>query len=207
MKGLIIKDILNLKKTLRATLLTLILFAIFAYSTGDPGYIIGMVVMIFTMMSVTSMSYDEAIKWDRYALSMPISRKDMVVSKYILSTLLSMISIAISTTIAYFLILPKSQMSGLDLLLTSYIMFGSSILFISAMLPLIYKFGVEKMRLFMVVIVGIPVAIVVFLTKMGMAKPDEEQMMMLLKLSPLILLIGLVISMSISCIIYENKEI
>lgn len=207
MKGLIIKDILNLRKSFKTTLLMVGFFTIFAYGTNNPSYIISMVVLILTMMSITSMAYDDMAKWDRYALAMPISRKDIVMSKYILSILLSIVSIIISFIIAYVLILPRSNMGKIELLLVTYAVFTISILFVSITLPLIYKFGVERTRLITMGIFAIPVAIFVVLNKIGVALPNENQLVFLLKLSPLILLIILLSSVLLSYRIYKNKDI
>ena len=207
MKGLIIKDILNLKKNLRTTLLMIIVFTFMAYGSGDPSYIIGMTVLIFTTMSITSMAYDELAKWDSYALSMPISRRNIVLSKYVLSIILSVLSVVISTIISYVLILLKSDMNGFELLLTSYIVFGISILFICVILPLIYKFGVEKSRLLMIGVISIPTVIFLAINKLNINMPGEKQFIMLLKISPLLLIIFLFISSFISYRIYKNMDI
>ena len=84
MKGLMIKDILNLRKNFKTTLLVIGFFAIYAYTSNNPSYMIAMVTLILSMMPLTSMAYDDMSKWDRYALAMPISKKDIVLSKYIL---------------------------------------------------------------------------------------------------------------------------
>lgn len=206
-KGLIIKDILNLKKNLKTTLLMIIVFGAIAYNSGDPSYIIGMTVMLLTTMSITSMSYDELAKWNSYALAMPVSRRNVVLSKYILSIILSISSILTSTVVAYILILPKSSMIGMELLLTSYIIFSISILFICTIFPLIYKFGVEKTRLLIIGVIAIPTAIFFAINEMGINMPNERQLMMLLKISPLILLVFLIISSSISYKIFRNVDI
>ena len=85
MKGLIIKDIFNLKKGITTTLIMILFYGIFSYNTGNMSMLIGMTVFIMTSLSISSMSYDDMAKWDGYALSMPITRKNIVLSKYILS--------------------------------------------------------------------------------------------------------------------------
>ncbi|MGN9163766.1 ABC-2 transporter permease [Tissierellaceae bacterium HCP3S3_D8] len=206
MKGLIIKDILNLKRNLKITLLMFIIFSSISYSSGDPSYSIGMISFIFTTMSITSMAYDELVKWDNYALTMPISRKNIVLSKYILSIIFSASSIVISTIISYIFILPKSGMKGSELLLVSYTLFMLSMLFVSIILPLIYKFGVEKSRILMVGVMAVPFAMAFFLKDVGTIMPTESQLMMILKASPLVLITVVLLSSWISCNIYKNKD-
>ena len=43
----------------------------------------GVLAVLAAMMPVTAFSFDEKAKWDKYALSMPVSRRDLVLSKYI----------------------------------------------------------------------------------------------------------------------------
>lgn len=207
MKGLIIKDILNLKKNMRMTLLIGLFFLVFAYGTGNPPYLIGMATLLFAVMSVTSLSYDEMTKWDRYALAMPISRKDVVISKYLLATMLAFLAVVVSSGIAYLFVLPKSELSFIELLLVAYAVFFVALTYISFMMPFIYKFGVEKTRAITVGLFALPTAAIIVLVKAGMKMPSAEQLMMMLKLSPLLLLIILGASLFISLKIYKNKEL
>lgn len=207
MKGLIIKDILNLRRSFKTTLLIICLFAIYAYGTNNPSYLISMVVLILTMMSITSIAYDDMAKWDRYALAMPISRKDIVISKYVLSILLSIVSVLVSFIVTYILILPRADISIKELLLIAYVVFSISLIFVSMILPFIYKFGVEKARIISIGIFAIPTAILFLLHKIELELPDENQLMFLLKISPLILILILFSSGLFSYIIYKNKDI
>ena len=43
---------------------------------------------MMVMLVITSLAYDERSRWDRYALTMPVSRKEMVLSKYLLGLIL-----------------------------------------------------------------------------------------------------------------------
>ena len=110
MTGLIIKDFLNLKSSLKTSLLILIPFSFMAYKSQDPIYLMSVFILIISMQSISAISYDNLAKWDIYALTMPISRGKMVISKYILSILLSIISLIISGLVSYLLILPIINM-------------------------------------------------------------------------------------------------
>lgn len=206
MIGLIIKDILNLKKSLVAGLLMLLLFSVAAYQSEDPTFLIGVFVIIISMQAISAIAYDDLAKWDVYALTMPISKGKLVTSKYILAILLSTIALIVSTIISYFLILPVSNLSITEFLLSSYLVFAIAILLISVILPLIYKLGVERSRLLLVAVILIPASIGVLLNKMDIALPDENQFWMLVKISPIIIIGILLISILISTRIYRNKD-
>lgn len=208
MKGLLIKDILVLRKSIKTSLPIIIFAAVYSYATDSPAYMLGMITLIFTMMPITSMTCDDMSKWDRYALTMPISRRDIVVSKYILSILLSTVSIIVSTTITYiFIVLPKDNMDRKDLLLAAYLIFFISLVYVSIMLPLIYKFGVERTRILFIAVLAIPGILIYILYKGNLQMPSEEQLLFLLKISPFMLIIILFISAFVSNIIYKNKDI
>ena len=135
MKGLIIKDIFNLKKGITTTLIMILFYGIFSYNTGNMSMLIGMTVFIMTSMSISSMSYDDMAKWDGYALSMPITRKNIVLSKYILSILLSTIATILSTAFSMVIAYIRGDLVGIDniqeILLISYVVFLISIFYIS----------------------------------------------------------------------------
>ncbi len=207
MKGLIIKDLLNLKKYIITLIPVILLFTFMAYQSGDPNFLVGVVVMLFTMMSVTSISYDDLARWDGYALAMPISRKTIILSKYLLAIILSATGVIVSTAIAYILRLYTGGFNTLDLMLQFYSVFAVSILFVSIILPLIYIFGVEKTRLLMMAVVAIPMSIIYLFNQMGIPMPSDSQFMTLLKISPLILIIFLFTSISISNRIYKRIDI
>lgn len=206
MIGLLIKDIINLKNSFRTSLLILALFSFMAYQSQDPTYLMGVFVLMMSIQSISSISYDELAKWDIYALTMPISRVKLVISKYILSIMLSIIALIISGTIAYLVILPTSNMNRLEFLLSAYLVFAISTLLLSVLLPLIYKYGVEKSRLLIFVVISIPVLIGIFFSKIGIGLPDENQLRNLFKVSPFIIIVLLFISSFISCRIYKNKD-
>lgn len=207
MIGLIIKDVLNLKKSLMASLLMLLFFSIAAYQSKDPSFLIGVFVIIISMQAISAIAYDDLAKWDVYALTMPVSRRELVTSKYILAVLLSITALIVSGTISYFFIFPLSDLSIREFLVTSYLIFAIAMLLISVILPLIYKLGVERSRLLLVAVILIPTSIGVFLNKMGIALPDENQLLMLAKISPIIIIGILLISILISTKIYRNKDI
>lgn len=89
MKGLILKDIYNLKKQYKVLLLLFVFYTGFSLFTGDAGFLTGVLSLMMVMLTITTLAYDERSKWEKYALTMPVSRTDLVLSKYLLGFLLS----------------------------------------------------------------------------------------------------------------------
>ncbi|NLY45809.1 MAG: ABC-2 transporter permease [Tissierella sp.] len=211
MRGLVIKDILNLRKSIFTTLIIIFIYGIFSYSTGDMSMIIGMTALIITSMSVTSITYDYMAKWDSYALAMPITRKEIVLSKYILSMILCIIASIVSGSFSVFITYIRGDLVGIkniqEIFLTVYIVFLIAMFFISINMPLIFKFGVENARILMLGSYIIPVGIGYLLFKMGLQLPSLEQLKILLYASPIILILILMLSASTTYEIYRRKDI
>lgn len=207
MKGLIIKDILNLKKSINTFIPIFLVYCIFTYSSGDPSFLLGMITLMMSMLTVTSMAYDDLAKWDKLAIAMPLGRKVLVYSKYILAFILSISGVLLSIIAAGIIMFAKGNLEFKVLFLTGYAVFAISILFSSIVLPLIYKFGVEKSRMMTMVTVGIPIMMIVLLRKMNIFIPTEAHLRLLLQISPVLVAIVLLLSISISARIFKNKDL
>ena len=84
MAGLLLKDCYNLKSQLKMLGLFLILFLVLAISMKNSGFFAGIAMMLAVMMPVTALAYDERAKWDQFAVTMPVTRTQIVGSKYLL---------------------------------------------------------------------------------------------------------------------------
>ena len=107
-EGLIIKDLLQLK-TYRKTLISFIgifsITPILQYTGGGGTGIFNMLPIMITlgfgMFSIASFNYDEAAKADRYIKSLPISSKEIVLSKYILTIYATILGGALGILLAF----------------------------------------------------------------------------------------------------------
>ena len=88
MKGLLLKDIYNLRKVGKQYILILAFFTVYCFFLKNPSFFPMMTVMSFSMLILTSMGYDEAAGFDKYALTLPVNREDLVRTKYLLLLLL-----------------------------------------------------------------------------------------------------------------------
>lgn len=207
MKGLIIKDLLNLRRYLKTLLLFLIWYGFLSYRNGDSGLLMTIVALFITMMVITSMTEDESTKWDRLALAMPISRKTMVKSKYLLLILLLIVGVIPATGLAFIIMYIKGTLNISRLWITSYGAFAIALIFVAVSIPLIYKYGVEKTRLLVFIIVAIPLTIGFLIETVGVPLPSKEQLTILLMVSPIFLGLFVLASSKISYGIYRKKDI
>lgn len=206
MKGLIIKDLLNMKRYLRNVLVMLIVYCAIFIPQNNFDVISGVIMIMFSMLVVTTISYDDAAKWDKYALAMPLSRRDIVLSKYMLALifLITGAVICIIALLASGLFIETKPLSESMSVLAIIIALG--LFFEALVLPLIYKYGVERARLMMILCLLIPTGLVVLGAKVfGDSIPAHiEQMLPLIALAATAVLFY--ISYIIALKIFQRKE-
>lgn len=221
-KGLLKKDLYNLA-SYKTTLIVVVLFCGIAIIGTDAIYWGSVVIgIIVGMISLSTFSYDEMSKSNKYILTLPVTRKEIVLEKYVLAigaTILGgilgfIVTLLVGNVMNY--LRPDNLIDiNIETLLATSVggMFGISLIQ-SIQIPSIFKWGAEKGRiqmfivLFVLVIIG---AIAGFLLKQAGLSVDIEKLENILNnfgLVALILLSCLMyfISYKISYKIYKNKE-
>ena len=110
MKGLLTKDFLTLKKKygiVRVIIdLAIIITLMIVLESAAPIYICFLLLPLeITSMIISLTTCDEEWRWDKFAISLPITKTSIVKSRYLLSGILSFIGLIISilvNTISYF---------------------------------------------------------------------------------------------------------
>ncbi len=206
MKGLLLKDLFALRKQGKIVLLLVLFYLFYSILSKNVSMLSAMITMLCAFLPITTMSYDEMCKWDRYALSMPISRKTVVYSKYLFGVLLILACILTLTPISAFIVNYTGEMNTWSAFRMILAMGGIAAVFLALIMPLLFKFGVEKARLLMFLLIFIPVAAGYGITKLGIKMPDKNILDLLTYLSPLFVLVIVCISIAISVKIYTRKE-
>ncbi len=202
MKGLLIKDLINLKKQGIVIGAILIFYMFFSVINQDSAFLITISVLLCTMLPITSLAFDEQAKWDRYALSLPISRKKLVLSKYVLGILLNLGTLAVLSIITLVLHLQSDDPIWLIILAAG----GVGLLILSLLLPIMFRFGVEKGRLVMIAVFIIPTILIFMSPYLNYTLPTEQSVIRLLYASPFVIAAILWLSISLSVRIYTKKE-
>lgn len=202
MKGLMLKDLLNLKKQGLFFLLFIIFYGFFSIIAKNYTLFGGIITLFGVMIPITAISYDEKAKWDKYALTMPVSRNDIVLSKYILCLSLCILSGILN--IALFIFVNNNIK---ETLITTLAFMSIGIIYFSLILPLAFKLGMEKGRIYMILAIFIPTGFIMLMPKMGLSIPSEETLKKYLYILPIFTAAFLLLSVLISIKIYKNKEI
>lgn len=221
-KGLLKKDLYNLA-SYKTTLMIITLFCGIAIIGTDAIYWGSIVIgIIVGMISLSTFSYDEMAKSNRYILTLPVTRKEIVLEKYILAigaTILgSLLGFVLTLLIGNMMnyVRPDNVIDiNIDTLLSTSIggLFGVSVIQ-AIQIPSIFKWGAEKGRiqmfivLFVIALIGAGVG---FLIKESGLSVDIEKLENTLKSFGWIILVILsfiiyFISYKVSYKIYKNKE-
>ena len=203
MRGLLIKDIINMKAQTKILVLLIVFQFFVAISIENTSMLGGIIAIMAAMLPITAMAYDEKAKWDRYALTMPITRRDLVLSKYYLGLGFSVIAFALNFIIN--LILGYYPLK--EILLLTSILFGAGILFLIFVLPVMFKYGVEKGRIVMMLLIFSPTAAAILLQKVDIAPPSQAFLDQLVYVVPAALVVLLGLSILLSMRIYQKKEL
>ncbi len=160
-KGLIIKDLLQLKNYKRTLFVFIIVFALTSMSQESTAEISSLCIVMMTfgisMFSVSTFNYDELAKADRYILTLPITKKEVILSKYILIVLSTLIGCIIGIFLSSIIIFIIKQQSTniVDLLsIGTGAILGIGIVE-AIQVPCIYKFGAEKGRIVLFIIAAL----------------------------------------------------
>lgn len=171
-KGLIIKDFMNIKSYKTTMIFLIVIFVITSFANNETATFLPMMVtIIFGMIGVSSFSYDNVSKADKYILSFA-TKKEIVKARYIYILLLSVIGAIIGIIASIILELFKvgNMLELGNILLTILTAILIMIVLQSIQIPIMYKFGAEKGRIVqMVSILTITTVIsgsIVYLVKM-----------------------------------------
>lgn len=205
MKGLMIKDFFVIRKQAKVLVGLLIFYLVYATATKAVS-MLAMITLLCVMMPITTMAYDEKNKWDKYVLSMPVSRRTLVLSKYFFGIMLDLTGIVLVALISMIMVFFSDEMIITEVLLMSVTFGAIGLVFLAIMLPILFKFGVEKGRLLMMLVIFTPVILGMLLPKLGIAPPSEQTLKLLAYAAPVIIFFVVLISIKISIAIYNKKE-
>ena len=150
MLGLLVKDLYMLKHYSKSALVVLAVFAlVFGLIGNGAANFMGVSIIICAMLASTSMGYDSWAKWDMYALTTPVTRKEMVLSKYILLLTLALLGALVGVVVLLLLSLWGQTWQAGEILGAMALGLIFALFIASIMFPLLYQYGVEKAGILM----------------------------------------------------------
>ena len=159
MTGLILKDFLILRKTLRTYLLFVVVYLALAGSgVWSPEFVSGFVMILTAMLPMNVFSYDKQAKWDTYGLALPVGRTKTVAARYICSLLLCLASVVLVTAAGLVMYAAGRLENPGEYLITGAVCGLIAVLMNAVMLPFLYKFGPDRARVMAMGSMGVIIA-------------------------------------------------
>ena len=209
MIGLIYKDLMVMRKTLALYMVIFVVYGYMGIAYDQGGLLIAMVLVMSSILPVSSIAYDERCKWDKIANTAPLSRKEIVMAKYLFAILLTVFSVAVCFVIYLF----DSRMPMTEKLIMCYMLTMGGMLYQALLLPVNIKFGAEKGRNIMMAIMFVPVLLVMAASNTGLVDmsavtqflENNEQLIPYIVTATVAVVYSVSVTLSVK--IYENKDL
>ena len=209
MTGLILKDFMVMKKTLFIYAIIGVVYGYMDLTQERHGVMFAMMLICSAMVPVSSISYDERCKWDKLANTTPVSRSGIIIAKYLFALILT----AISSVYVFCVYLMDKEMTIVDNISLVAVMALIAMFYQAVLMPIIIKFGSEKGRMFMMIALFLPIALIGVVIKLvpGFTQMLDRLIFQHEHLLPLIMtgavLIVYILSMILSINIYKSKDL
>lgn len=218
MTGLIIKDFLILRKTLRTYLFIMIVYTAIAFSGVWTADIVGvLMVVVLMMLPMNIFAYDKQCQWDTYGLALPVGRTKTVAARYLCVLLLCVFSVALTALLGAALYVAGRMEEPTEFMVTCSVMGLMSMLVNAIMLPFLYKFGPERARMMFFGIMGgifllfavilLPLGGLDWLKSLEIVEPTFAQAIIVPAAAALAGLVLLALSFLLSRHFYGNQDV
>ncbi len=218
MTGLILKDLLILRKTLRSYLFMLIVYAGIAFTGVWSADIVGvLLVVMVVMLPMNVFAYDKQAKWDTYGLALPVGRTKTIAARYLCVLLLCLLSVGLTAILGVMLYAAGRVEEPVEFLVSCSVIGLMSVLVNAIMLPFLYKFGPERARMMFFGIMGGIVLLVVaalfplggleWLKSLELAEPTPAQAAAIPAIAAVAGLALLAVSFLLSRHFYGSKDV
>ncbi|MCH5321684.1 MAG: ABC-2 transporter permease [Eubacterium sp.] len=207
MKGLLIKDFMLVKKHCFLTILISIGFFAMSLLSKISMVFLYYSITIVSIISMTTIAYDETYKWNKYELILPISRKTVVSEKYLFSLILVLPMIIIEAII--YLLVSGLPITDIFSLMSMMLLCG--VILPIVVLPIVFKFGYIKGRIVNMIIIALIAASISAISGKNMLNGALlEGAFIPLKnavLFAVISVILMIVSFLISVKVYQKREL
>ena len=218
MTGLILKDLLILRKTLRSYLFMLIVYVGIAFTGVWSADIVGvLLVVMVVMLPMNVFAYDKQAKWDTYGLALPVGRTKTVAARYVCVLLLCLLSVGLTAILGMMLYAAGRVEEPVEFLVSCSVTGLMAVLVNAIMLPFLYKFGPERARMMFFGIMGGIVLLVVaalfplggleWLKSLELAEPTPAQAAAIPAIAAVAGLALLAVSFLLSRHFYGSKDV
>lgn len=199
MSGLILKDLYNIRKQAIWYVVMIILFSVLSIVLKNAAFAYAIGILVTISIPLAAIAYEEKDGWQKFAIASGMDIKTIVGEKFFLGVVFAIIG-SVAYTIVVVII--GTEENRVTELIASICM---QLLMLAAVLPIVFRFGAEKGRTYM--IAAVVVLLAVFITVMplsGRIVGDEEIIFAVCMI--VFAVLSVCISLFISIRIYKAKE-
>lgn len=154
MKGLFLKELYSINVYKKNMLLMLAVIVVMSFALPLGGTYVPTMVMVYMIITLMNLfALDDSSKWDRYAVSLPLSRRGIVAVRYLFLAGITVVA----NLFAFALSVVIGAVRGQEGFLLESLLVSASLLMVfllvaSVSIPLCYRFGAEKSRMAMMAV-------------------------------------------------------
>lgn len=170
MKAMLYADWMIFRQSLRSLLFVIAVFVATAFVQGGTMFFNFIVVFLSMMVPITLFSADKAYGWNRLSLTLPVLRRDVVASKFVMGALINfaMLAVGLIMNVIYAAyeqsaVLVESIGGMLACEVAVFLMMG-------VLMMLSFRFGIEKARYIIMACVWVPVLGMFVLEKLAVVQ-------------------------------------
>lgn len=204
MKGLIRKDFYLLWSYCRLIPLFLLAFIVFSTfsSDGQSPFFNYYPCILSSTLPVNLLAYDDAERWLTYCDTLPVTRRQYVSGKYIMSLLCDGTVFLLSAIAAVIRLSRSGAFYPADLFNQLAVLATISLLSSALVMPPIFKFGAQKGRIVFIGVIGIFCGLTAILDT-----PDLSGLSLPIGLLPILATVIFAASWLLSIRLYKKREI
>lgn len=169
MKGLILKDFLLFWKNAKMILIVYLVGIAMSFFTDSASFLIMFITLFSIMWIINLFGLDLQAKWEPYCAGLPVPRRKIVLARYLFFLLLVLVGTLLALADGL-LIAAKNGWIMDDVIqkATEALMIsGGCLIFMSLLLPFVYKFGINKARFIVAAVAVLPAIFVSILGNQG----------------------------------------
>ena len=160
MKAMLYADWRSVRRSVKAILWVVLVMSVAASAFGGVMVVPFMLTMLSLMFPATLMNTDHAYGWDKLSLTLPVSRRDVVGSKFTVSLLVNLAAFALSTVLILIFTAVNRDSSLAENLLSLIACEAAGLLLMGVQFVLILKFGTERGRYLLMGVVWVPIILI-----------------------------------------------
>lgn len=211
MIGLIVNDLYNVVKNFKVYFVFVAVFAVcsFLEQLNSINAVISFYViyayMLMSMIPMSLYSLDEQSHWCAYSMTLPVSRREYVSGKYVISIICVAFNTVVWLITRMAAMIKPAYIVQMEGAVPLYLVLALSLFVPALSLPITFKFGSTKSRFITIILVGAFAVVVAKLGGSGLSVNISSGLLTaLMYIVPFVLF---AVSWVLSIRIYEKKEL